>query len=1019
MLMAAASPILAIFPPTRNPLIRNNRGGNFAPRNRKHQIRAEPGRSTEQERSAQERPAATVARMVLRRVRKDAIMPSFFEKRDPWGHGFALWVVVAFAFAAPLGFWALQGLKLDNDVQTWLPEHDREARVFAWLQEHFPEDHRIIISWEGSTLKDPRISRLAERLRGPVGADGIRRGGSPYVQEVFTPQNALSRMVNYGVPEEEALDRLKGVLIGTGWMKVRMTDAGRADAERTIEEIVRHCESRLGVKLRVHPAVTHYTDDRYFADMDARAQEEIEVPTPIAGEIPAHDFQISWEGIQPGSKTADDLRRTALAYRGFATYSAPSGRQLIDDCFFAPGSPIAVVVSLSEAGTTEPEIAVASVIEAAEECGIPAESLHLGGRTVTTAALNQSVRRAAWNPEAPPGHLHKRSVLLLSALVGLALALLCLKSFRLGVLVIGTAWYATAISIAVVPLSGSTMNMVLVVLPSLLMVLALSAAIHVANYWKHAAYENPRTAVREAMRLARRPCVMAALTTAIGMATLCTSSLTPVRDFGIFSALGTLIMLGVVLFGLPALLQIWRAPRPSASEIDHRLWRAFGLSVYRRWPIYGGTCIAICLVATWGLKWFETETKVIRYFPGDSKIVQDYQFLEESLSGITPIDVVVRFDSDMQQRTKFLERMEIVRAVADKIREHESISGAISLADFQPVTIRPDSGPSNRRALLKYFKQSHAVERAVREDSEAGSADFFKTAGKAAGLTTPDDAALNAAGDELWRISAQASVMSDVNYGDLTSELNELVQSVTRYHPGASHVVTGTVPLFLRTQEAVLESLIVSFGMAFAIIAAVMMWTLKDVWAGLLSMIPNLLPVSMVFGSLAWFGQRVDVGTMITASIALGIAVDGTLHLLTWFRDGLERGHSRMRSVVDALAHCGPAMLQTSAAVSVGMLMLAPADLLLISRFGWLMASLITAALVADLVILPSLLAGWLGALIERRVKAGRKLEQQMTPAMLAALRGPHFARSRGSAQNVPERQSSGSGRTDGSLHSR
>jgi uncharacterized protein len=98
--------------------------------------------------------------------------------------------------------------------------------------------------------------------------------------------------------------------------------------------------------------------------------------------------------------------------------------------------------------------------------------------------------------------------------------------------------------------------------------------------------------------------------------------------------------------------------------------------------------------------------------------------------------------------------------------------------------------------------------------------------------------------------------------------------------------------------------------------------------------------------------------------VALGIAVDGTLHLLTWFRDGLRRGLDRHEAVVAALGHCGPALFQTSVAVGVGMVVLLPAELTLISRFGWLMAAMIATALFADLVLLPAMLAGWLGKTI-------------------------------------------------------
>ena len=173
------------------------------------------------------------------------------------------------------------------------------------------------------------------------------------------------------------------------------------------------------------------------------------------------------------------------------------------------------------------------------------------------------------------------------------------------------------------------------------------------------------------------------------------------------------------------------------------------------------------------------------------------------------------------------------------------------------------------------------------------------------------------------------------------------------------------MPLFFRAQQALLDSLIRSFGLAFAVIAVSMMFLLRGVWSGVLSMLPNLLPVGMVFGLLSWSGQLIDIGTMLTASVALGIAVDGMLHLLTWFRSAIADGYSREDAVTFALEHCGPAMAQTSAVISLSLLALLPAELLLISRFGWVMATLIGAAFVAEVVFLPVLLIGPLGTLIE------------------------------------------------------
>jgi uncharacterized membrane protein YdfJ with MMPL/SSD domain len=285
---------------------------------------------------------------------------------------------------------------------------------------------------------------------------------------------------------------------------------------------------------------------------------------------------------------------------------------------------------------------------------------------------------------------------------------------------------------------------------------------------------------------------------------------------------------------------------------------------------------------------------------------------------------------------------------------------------------------------MNFNRMSNLAERRIKEENEGGANQFLSMAPTAVDLHAPGDEALNAAGDELWRITAQAAVASDADYGLLTQELNARVQSVLRMHPGATHVVTGTIPLFLRTQQAVLDSLVMSFALAFAVIAVVMMVLLRNPLAGLIAMLPNLMPVGTVFGLISWCGQHVDVGSMVTASVALGIAVDGTLHLLSWFRKGVAAGLSRREAVQQALGHCGPAMWQTSATVGISLLMLAPAELLLVSRFGWLMASLIGTALIADVIFLPALLMGPLGRLIERSVAPGKPTHPEGEPSINA-----------------------------------
>ena len=561
---------------------------------------------------------------------------------------------------------------------------------------------------------------------------------------------------------------------------------------------------------------------------------------------------------------------------------------------------------------------------------------------------------------------------------------------RLAILVQVVTFFTVVASVSLVPVTGGSMNMVLVVMPTLLAVLTASAAIHLSNYWKHSVSRDPSESVVQAANTAWLPCILASGTTSIGLASLMVSNLVPVKDFGLYAAIGCLISFFMVLYLLPSLMMFWRESPPEAKTLNTRHWGVLGRWLTRwRWPV-----IAVCVIATvacgYGLTRFRTETKVIRYFPTDSRLYQDYVYLEDNLSGIVSVDTIVRFDKgvladetarrsqdgDSQEgKLTFVERAELVLEIQQEMRQHREVSGTLSLASFLNLQ-KPDTSMSRikqYRVKLARKEMGEKVLAALREGGEEaeGLTSLLALPAVAVGPPEPGLPALNAAGDELWRISAQAAILSDIDLEELTSDMDAIATRHLAHitSPGTGHVVTGLIPVFLRTQQAVLESLIRSFGMAFVLIAIVMMILLRSVPSGLFTMLPNLMPVVIVFGLLSWAYLRVDIGTMITASVALGIAVDGTLHLITWFRVLLRRGFSIPEAVAGSLEHCGPAMWQTSVAVGLGMLALLPAELLLISRFGWMLAALIFAALLADIIFLPALLAGPLGHLIQRSVR--------------------------------------------------
>jgi hypothetical protein len=201
-------------------------------------------------------------------------------------------------------------------------------------------------------------------------------------------------------------------------------------------------------------------------------------------------------------------------------------------------------------------------------------------------------------------------------------------------------------------------------------------------------------------------------------------------------------------------------------------------------------------------------------------------------------------------------------------------------------------------------------------------------------------------------------------------------RTLWQQHPErVAAVYTGVVPIVYKAQRMLLESLIESTFWSILTITPLLMWIARSFWAGLVAMIPNILPVAMVFGGMGWLGIDVDVGSMMTASIALGVAVDDTIHFLNWFREELDRLGDRKAAILATYKHCATPTLQAATISGLGLSVFAISSFTPTQRFGVLMLVILWLGAIAELVFFPALLAGPLGLAFKPRKKPGRTPE--------------------------------------------
>ena len=356
----------------------------------------------------------------------------------------------------------------------------------------------------------------------------------------------------------------------------------------------------------------------------------------------------------------------------------------------------------------------------------------------------------------------------------------------------------------------------------------------------------------------------------------------------------------------------------------------------------------------WGIPRLQTSVHLSSLFGPQTRIVADYAWIEQHVGALVPLEVIVDFQQGCPLTPA--DRFFFVRRVQEELRTIDNVRGTMSCANLMP-DLPPDEGKDGEEArrlldaLLPVAAPHFSEHR------------YFHQSG----------------GDQRWRVTAYVSALERIDYAQMLASIRERLTSVgvgNQAETGISVHLTGVMPLVHAIQRALMRDLFVSFLSAFGVIFVVMTIVQAGVVTAAISMIPNFFPTVFMFGLLGWIALPLDIGSVMTASIALGIAIDDVLHFLTFYRQGLSRGLSRQEAVHATYQQCGFAMLVSSLVCGLGPLVFSFSDFLPTSRFAWMMLLLLMVAVLGDLILLPALVVGPLGKWFERQYAQPRTLER-------------------------------------------
>lgn len=493
---------------------------------------------------------------------------------------------------------------------------------------------------------------------------------------------------------------------------------------------------------------------------------------------------------------------------------------------------------------------------------------------------------------------------------------------------------------------GIRITLPLQILPSFLLAVGVGGAVHVLVifFQRRARGEAREAAIAGSLAHTGLAVVMTSLTTAGGLASFVAAELAPVAELGAIAPVGVLISLVLTLVLVPALLAVLPmlegAPAGSAGPVARRWLVGAGEFATRQARPMVLVWSGLLAVAALGAAQLRFSHEPLSWFPQDNPFRVASELVNERLRGSMFLELLVdsRAENGLHE-PELLRRIEEMRRSAARLQRGDIYVGkSVSLVDVIEEIHQALNENRPEFHTLPGSRQLVAQELLLFENS--GSDD----------LTDVVDPQFR-----LGRFTMKLPFVDALQYPGFLEEVDARFRVILGDR--ADLEVTGLMSIMSRTFKAVMYSMAWSYALAFLVITPLMVLLIGSLRLGLLSMVPNIAPILVTLGVMGWLGLPIDFFTLMIGSIAIGLAVDDTIHFMDNFRRSFSRSGDVLGAVRETLGTTGQAMLFTSLVLAAGFAVFAFAGLTVLARFGLLTGLTILVAFLADLLLSPALMA--------------------------------------------------------------
>jgi len=492
---------------------------------------------------------------------------------------------------------------------------------------------------------------------------------------------------------------------------------------------------------------------------------------------------------------------------------------------------------------------------------------------------------------------------------------------------------------------GYNFNAVTVLLIPLILVLSIADSIHIIQFFDEIKKDlNKKAAFIQTVEYIAIPCFLTSITTACGLLSLTVSRIDAVKHFGIGSAAGVMFAFLISIILVPCLLTFLPS-HPIAERSknwDFTLYALFDFSQKRYTSIFIAALLGLTF-SIWGITKIRTETNRLEWFPKKGDFYKSAKIVEKNLFGIDNLEIVLTSQAGILKQPEILKRMD---RLASEIEKLPRVIKVLSLTDYIKrinMALQEDN-PEFYKIPDDQFLIAQELLLFTLFDGGRRELDSFVTSDYSQG-----------------RISVKTQAMSSeqsIIIGKLLAKMAQETFSDT----GLEITLTGTIYLYNINLKRLVESQIKSFTLAFVSIIGIMFFVFRSLKYGGLCILPNLIPITLILGIMGWSDIALNNTTVMVASVALGIAVDDTVHFIARFRkESRSKNLTRQEALRKTIVSIGGAIIFTSMINIAGFLILLVLAFQPTREFGLLISWAMFLALIGDLIILPASIAVFKG----------------------------------------------------------